>query len=97
MKHFIVELTYVAPMAKIDEILPSHRAFLQEYYDKGVLLLSGPQNPRVGGIVVARAESLEAVKEIFSHDPYLVQKAADYRFVEFNPVKFNPIVENWVK
>ncbi len=97
MKHFIVELTYVAPMAKIDEILPSHRAFLQEYYDKGVLLLSGPQNPRVGGIVVARAESLEAVKEIFSHDPYQVQKAADYRFVEFNPVKFNPIVENWVK
>ncbi len=97
MKHFIVELTYVAPMAKIDEILPSHRAFLQEYYDKGVLLLSGPQNPRVGGIVVARAESLEAVKEIFNHDPYLVQKAADYRFVEFNPVKFNPIVENWVK
>lgn len=93
----MVEITYTAAMAKIEEILPAHRAFLQEYYDKGALLLSGPQNPRTGGIVIARAESVEAIKEIFSHDPYQVQKAADYRFIEFNPVKFSPIVENWVK
>jgi len=97
MKFFIIEITYTAPMAKIDDILPAHRTFLQEYYDKGALLLSGPQNPRTGGIIVARAESLEAAQEIFSHDPYQVQKAADYRFIEFNPVKFSPIVENWVK
>ncbi len=29
MKHFLVDIQYTAPIEKIDEILPHHRAFLQ--------------------------------------------------------------------
>ena len=59
MKHFLVEITYTADIIdKIEVILPDHRAFLQTGYDRGWLLMSGPLNPRTGGIVIARAPSL---------------------------------------
>jgi len=28
MKHYLVEITYTAPLARIEEIMPQHRAFL---------------------------------------------------------------------
>ncbi|HEY1015327.1 MAG TPA: YciI family protein [Herpetosiphonaceae bacterium] len=96
MNHFLVEITYLVPLERIDELLPGHRAFLQEGYDRGLLLLSGPQNPRVGGIVVARAESFAELDSFFAGDPYRREGVAEYRFVEFSPVKFQPLVADWI-
>jgi uncharacterized protein YciI len=55
MKHFIVEATYRAPLEQIREATPRHRAWLQQGYDQGLFLCSGPQDPPVGGFLVARA------------------------------------------
>ena len=96
MKHFVVEITYRVPAESLGETLTAHRAFLQTGYDRGLLLLSGPQNPKTGGIVIARAESAADIQEFFTHDPYRLQGYADYRFVEFDPVKRQPFMENWV-
>jgi len=96
VKHFIIEITYTATIGKIDAILSDHRAFLQSGYDQGLVLMSGPQNPRTGGIIVARAESLEAAKQFFSQDPFQTKKAARYRFIEFSPVKHTALVRDWV-
>lgn len=97
MRHFIVEVTYKAPIAQIDAALAEHRAFLQKGYDAGLLLCSGPQEPRVGGVIVARAKSLDALKAFFAADPYLVRALGDYRFVEFSPVKRQAFLEGWAK
>lgn len=94
---FIVEVTYRIPADQLGDTLLEHRAFLQNGYDQGWLLLSGPQIPRTGGIVVARAPSLEALEDFFLRDPYQVKGLADYRFVEFNPVKHAPFMETWVQ
>lgn len=96
MNHFLVDIQYTASIEKIDEILPEHRAFLQIGYDQGYLLCSGPKNPRVGGVIIARAESEEELRKFFSLDPYQQQNAAQYTFIEFNPVKFQPFLEKWV-
>lgn len=96
MKHFLIEVTYTAPAEKIDAVLADHRAFLQKGYDQGLLLMSGPQNPRTGGIIIGRAESMEAIQAYFAQDPYALEKVATHRFVEFNPVKHQPIVADWV-
>ena len=96
MKHFIIEIIFSKPMEAIEKIVPDHRAFLQTGYDKDLLLCSGPLNPRTGGMVVARAESMEAIQEFFKADPYKLNDVADYRFSEFNPVKFHPILKDWV-
>ncbi len=96
MKHCIVEITYTVTIEKINEVTPLHRAFLQGGYDAGKLLFSGPQVPRVGGIIVARGESLDEIRGFFQDDPYQKQGLATYRFIEFNPVKFQSFIEPWL-
>ncbi|GAP21173.1 YciI family protein [Leptolinea tardivitalis] len=97
MKHFIVEINYLVPVDQLSDVLPNHRAFLQTGYDRGLLLLSGPREPRIGGMVVARANSLEEIQEFFNNDPYHLQKVATHTFIEFNPVLHQPWLDNWVK
>ena len=97
MKHFIINVTYKVPLIKIDEMLAEHRKFLQIGYDNGLLLFSGPRNPRTGGVVAARAESLEHIISFFNNDPYKINNAADYEFIEIDPVKRQPFLEEWVK
>ncbi len=95
MLHFVVEITFTVELSRIEPILPEHRAFLQTGYDRGWLLMSGPQNPRVGGMVIARAPSKAELETFFRNDPYTQAGVATYRFVEFNPVKRQPFLENW--
>ncbi len=100
MKHFLVELTYegAAPEA-IATHRPAHRAYLQTGYEKGILLYSGPKVDAVpaGGIVLARGESLEAVKSFMAGDPFFVNGLAQQRFVEFNPVLRQEFVTGWIE
>lgn len=96
MKHFIININYTVPLTKIDEILIEHRKFLQGGYDNGVLLFSGPRNPRSGGIVAARAKSLDEIKSFFANDPYKINKCAEYEFIEFDPVKRQPMLDEWI-
>jgi uncharacterized protein YciI len=97
MKHFIVEITYTAPLEEVATITPMHREFLQKGYDQGLLLMSGPQNPKIGGIVVCRAASLADIQGFFKNDPYGRGKVAEYRFIEFEPVKRTVLVEPWIE
>lgn len=96
MKHFIVEILYRAPLDQIDATVAEHRQFLQKGYDAGTLLMSGPQNPRTGGILIARAESLEALQSFVKNDPYNLKGLTEYRYTEFNPVKRQPFLESWI-
>jgi uncharacterized protein YciI len=97
MKHFIIEITYTKPMNIIDEILPLHRAYLQTGYDKNMLLCSGPETPRTGGILIARAESISEIEEFTASDPYKLNDAGSYRIIEFNPVKKQDFLTDWTE
>ncbi|WP_299028969.1 YciI family protein [uncultured Thermanaerothrix sp.] len=96
MKHFLVEITYTRPFEEIAPVVSQHRAFLQQGYDCGWLLMSGPMHPRTGGIVIARAENEEQLRDYFARDPYALNQMAIYRFVEFDPVKYQPFLEMWI-
>lgn len=97
MKHFICEIVYKAPIEKIEETTLEHRAFLKTGYEKGFILFSGPQVPRIGGIVVAKGESMEAMAEFFANDPYQKKGLAEYRFIEFSPKNFQDFMKAWVE
>jgi len=96
MKHFLVDITYLVEFDKIGEILPKHREFLQTGYDKKLLLMSGPKNPKTGGVVIARAESIDEIKSFFDNDPYKIASYASYDFLEFDPVKRQEFMEDWI-
>lgn len=96
MKHFIVMIQYQVSMEEVGQVLPDHRAFLRGGYDAGLLLCSGPQNPRTGGVVIARAESLDAIQDFFMQDPYFLQGVGTHQFIEFEPVLYQPFLQDWV-
>lgn len=95
MKHFIIKLEYKVPIEKIDAMLSMHRKFLDMGYEKKILLCSGPQNPRDGGMIIARAETLKELKEFCSQDPFAKNDFAVYHFTEFIPVKYQKEFESW--
>lgn len=96
MQHFLVEITYTAPPLRMAELVSAHRAFLQQGYDSGLLLLSGPQHSRQGGVVLARAADEAMLRAFFAQDPYVLAGAADYRYVGFDPVKHQPFLSDWL-
>ena len=97
MKHFLLEGQHIVPFEqRAPELIAAHRQFLQEGYDKGRFLLSGPSIPPKGGILIARAESLEELNEFLADEPYC--KANVMRFskiTEFDPVQQQPILKEW--
>ena len=95
MRHFIIELTYTVPFEALADTLPAHRAFLQPAYGRELVLFSGPQLPKVGGIIVMRMESMEEVKSFFANDPFYMRGLATYRFIEIDIVKRQPFMDCW--
>lgn len=96
-KFFIVEVTYRIPVEQIGDVLNEHRAYLQIGYDQGWLLMSGPQIPKTGGVIIARAPSRRELEEFFSKDPYQAKGIGDYRFIEFDPVKRQDFIVSWIE
>ena len=84
---FIIKLKYKAPLTEVDKYLGAHREFLDYYYKQGVLIASGPMQPRIGGIIIAALKNQAEVDEIIHKDPYYLAEIADYECMEFTPVK----------
>lgn len=85
---FIAILTYKKPLSEVDKHLQAHRDYLAEHYAAGDFIASGPQNPRIGGVIMIKAADREAVNAIISQDPFNINGIADYQIVEFTPTMF---------
>ena len=83
---FLVQLTYLVPLDEVDKFLPAHRAYLHDYYQKGLFLLSGPIKPRTGGILIALTKDRAYLESILQNDPYALASIASYDITEFTPV-----------
>ncbi|MBZ5858592.1 YciI family protein [Flavihumibacter profundi] len=84
---FIIELTYKVPPAEIDAAMVPHVKYLDKYYHKGIFLASGRQEPREGGIILAKASNRQEVEAIVAEDPFKINDLADYRIIEFKATK----------
>jgi uncharacterized protein YciI len=80
---FVIELIYKADLAQIDAHMTPHVRYLKKYYASGHFLVSGRKVPREGGIIVAVADSREALETIVREDPFVARGLADARIVEF--------------
>jgi uncharacterized protein YciI len=96
MKHFLLEGEHLVPFEELSDLLPKHREFLQRGYDAGFFLFSGPQIPARGGFLVARAESLARLEELFANEPFTKSgKMRFSRITEFNPVQHQALLKDW--
>ena len=85
---FIAILTYKKPLEEVDCFLRAHREYLAKHYAAGDFIASGPQTPRVGGVIMIKANDRTAVEAIIAQDPFNINGIADYQIEEFTPTMF---------
>ncbi|MEU8901747.1 YciI family protein [Nocardia sp. NPDC048505] len=87
MPTFAVHYTYSdATVAGRDEHRPEHRTWLADLADSQVLLSSGPYGDGSGALLLFRAESEAALKELLGQDPFARENLVEeVRVVEWTP------------
>lgn len=97
LRLFVINLNYTAPIEKIDEYLTDHRDYLDLLYKSGQFLASGPKEPRIGGIILAKATNKEELDAIMKKDPFTMGNLATYEIVEFVAVKLAPALQDFLE
>lgn len=94
---FIISLHYIVPLEQLDAHMSDHVKFLNTYYKQNVFLTSGRKVPRTGGIIVARAESKEALEQIMVEDPFCKHSLAEVTVTEFLNSQMHPAFKKMMK
>ncbi|GHF37167.1 hypothetical protein GCM10010359_44760 [Streptomyces morookaense] len=84
---FVMELTYIAPIDRIEAALPEHVAWLDSHYASGVFIASGRKDPRDGGIIIALGDDRTKIEEIAKSDPFSVAGVCEYTITKFFATK----------
>jgi uncharacterized protein YciI len=97
MKYYFLEGEHLVPFEeRAPELIAAHRQFLQQGYDEGRFLVSGPSIPPPGGILIARAESIEELDAYLADEPFCKAKVMRFsKIIEFNPVQHQPVLQEW--
>jgi uncharacterized protein YciI len=81
---FLVLTSYRVEFEVDDPRVEAHRAFLREQAAAGLVLVSGPRNPRVGGVTLFNVNSSEELNELLSQDTMRQAGMVDDEIIEFN-------------
>lgn len=92
---FILELTYIAPLERIEAAHPEHVAWLDSNYESGVFIASGPKDPRDGAVIVAVGVDRAQIEDITKSDPYSVAGLAEYTITNFLAMRTSPALEEY--
>ncbi|WP_067477654.1 YciI family protein [Actinomadura hibisca] len=76
---FFLVNTYTAPLERIDELLPEHRAWVEAAFERGDLLFGGRREPRTGGFVVTPHTDLDDVQKLLRGDPLVRHGVAEWQ------------------
>lgn len=82
----MILVRYRAATEKVEQVTPEHRAYLRGLKDKGVVVASGPMNPRTGGMILVRVPDDNAaatLDQLRNNDPFFQQGIANYELVQW--------------
>jgi len=93
---FLLLSRYVKPLPEVERWLPDHRAFLDRHYAAGHFVVSGPLEPRTGGVIVVGDMDRSAVEAMLEEDPFAREGVSEYEIVEFRATKSAPAVSAFI-
>lgn len=93
---FIIILTY-KNLTEIDKYRNEHLAFLDKFYTAEKFIVSGAQNPRTGGIIIAHNTTREQLTNIIKEDPFYKNELAEYEIIEFTPAKYRETFKQFIQ
>jgi len=87
---FLLNITYIKPIEEIDAVLAPHRVWLEELCQRKVVVVSGPKNPRQGGLILLSVKTRAEAEAIVAADPFTSAGVSSVEIIEFTPVKYDP-------
>ncbi|HEY0245232.1 MAG TPA: YciI family protein [Mucilaginibacter sp.] len=93
---FIIDLNYIVPLEELDTHMADHVKYLSKYYKENIFVASGRKVPRTGGIILALAESKEAVEKIIKEDPFYKHELAEFTITEFLTSQYHPDLKEFL-
>ncbi len=84
----LIILRYRRPLDEIAARTEAHRSYLKFLQAEGILLASGPFDPRVGGALLVRLpdDDPAALDRIRDGDPFFQEGLANYELLPWKPV-----------
>jgi uncharacterized protein YciI len=85
----IAVIRYRKPLEEVLKVVEEHRAYLGLLKTMGVLIASGPCEPRYGGILLLRLpdeNTDEALLAVRDQDPFVKTNVAQYELLPWTPV-----------
>lgn len=82
-------IRYRRPLEEVVAHQDQHRTYLQALKAKGILLASGPWDPRFGGIALLRVpdqNASAALDDVRDNDPYVKAGVVQYELLAWSPV-----------
>jgi uncharacterized protein YciI len=80
-------IRYRHPLEEVIAHQDAHRAYLRGLKEKGLLIASGPMNPRFGGLLLLRVpdDDTKALDAIRDGDPFVQSGVAQYELIGWAP------------
>lgn len=94
---FVITVTFTEPTSEVERYIDAHRNFLDEALKNGVLLISGAQKPKIGGVIIGRFWSMDEAEAFVHQDPLNIANVARYEIVEFSPSRYPPEIATILK
>ncbi|PQZ53484.1 MULTISPECIES: YciI family protein [unclassified Microbacterium] len=82
---YVITLDYLAPADAVDAALEAHNEWLNVHYTRGLFLISGPREPRVGGVIITADRPRDEVEAAIIRDPFALRGIARHSLIEFRP------------
>lgn len=90
MNIYVVTYGYAADPIELNQVRPTHRAWLGELLESGTLLASGPMIDRPSALLIMKSNSIEELNALLDEDPFELAGMIGERSIEaWNPV-FGP-------
>lgn len=93
---FVCKVNYTKPFEQVEKFLTEHRQYLKLGYDSSKLLASGPRNPKDGGIIIGRFDSMNSAVLFAKNDPFCINDVAVYEIIEFEAVLHAKCLNNFL-
>lgn len=80
-------IRYRRPLEEVIAHQDAHRAYLRGLKEKGVVIASGPMDPRSGGLVLLRVpdNDTKALDSVRDNDPFFQSGVAQYELIGWAP------------
>ncbi len=84
----IAIIRYRRPLEDVIAVTDEHRAYMRTLHEGGILIASGPFDPRYGGALILRVpddDAIGALNAVRDNDPFIKKGVAQYELLPWAP------------